>query len=157
MVPGGSAYRLGELDPRFIRRVLWTTAWFGGVAFICIAAYANLPKGLAWGAGVILGLANLFFLDGLIAEMLRPEGGRAGVLIAYVLLKFPAVYVVGAAALIRFRLDPVFVLAGFSTFLLVALLKVLGRLLLTSRWLARERKGAGGAFLRSSPGGKHGS
>ncbi len=146
--------RWSDLGPGFIRRVLLTTAWLGGISFLCLAVYLDLHKAVSWTAGVALGIANLLFLNGLVKEMLRPTGGRPRVLLLYALLKFPAVYLIGAAALIRFDLHPLFVLGGFSLFLAVAFLKVLGRLLLGTSWMARKQKGPGGPLLRGRPGGR---
>lgn len=153
-VASDAAFRLAELGPGFVRRILVTTLWVGAIAFVSVGVYLGIPKALAWGSGLILGLANLWLLDGFLREMLRPDGARVRSLVIFALLKFPAIYLLGAAALVRGRLDPLFVLCGFSLFLVVALLKVLGRLTLTVSPLARDRSGAGGPLLRKGTQGR---
>jgi len=151
---GAEGTRWAELGPGFVRRVLITTSWLGVLVALCVAVYIGLPKAAAWGAGLLLGIANLLSLNGLFKEMLRPAGGRTKALIAYVALKFPAIYLAGALALIKLRLDPLYLLAGFSLFLAVSLLKVLGRLVLSRRWMSGERRGPGGTLLRGGAAGR---
>ncbi len=139
-----------DLGPDFIRRVLVTTAWVGGLGFLCLAVYLGIRQAASWGAGAALGAADLYLLDALIREAIR--GRRRGVLVLLGFLKFAGVYAVGALLLFALHLAPWFLLAGFSLFLVVALLKVLGRLLLATPAMQRERQGAGGPLLRKSPG-----
>lgn len=146
---GESAASWLDLGPTFIRRVLITTLWVGLIAFLCISIYIGLRSGLSWIVGVALGMADLALLDGLLREAIGRR--RKAALLIYGVLKFGAIYAVGALLLFRLRLAPWPLLIGFSLFLGVALLKVLGRLLLTAPQLARDRDGSGGAYLRRSP------
>lgn len=148
---GDSAGHWLDLGPDFIRRVLLTTAWVGGIGFLCIAAYVGIRQGAAWAAGVALGAGDLYLLSALIREALR--GRRRWALVLFGFLKFAGVYAVGGLFLFGLRLAPWFLLAGFSLFLGIALLKVLGRLVLASPAMQKERHGAGGPLLRNSPGG----
>lgn len=140
-----------DLGPDFVRRVLITTAWVGTVGFLCVAVYIGLRQGAAWAAGVALGAGDLYLLNALIREAMRGRRRRALVLLGF--LKFAGIYALGALLLFGLRLAPWSLLAGFSLFLAVALLKVLGRLVLASPAMQRERDGAGGPYLRKSPGG----
>ncbi len=149
---GESAAGWLDLGPTFIRRVLLTTLWVGLVGFLCIAVYIGIRSGLAWGVGVALGMADLALLDALIQEALGRQ--RKLALAIYGVLKFGVIYAAGALLLFRFRLAPWPLLIGFSLFLGIALLKVLGRLVLTSAPLSRDREGPGGEFLRRAPGGQ---
>lgn len=138
-----------DLNAGFIRRVLITTAWLGAVSFLCLSVYAGAGKGAAWACGVALGIADLFLLDMLLRELIGRR--RKGSLAAYGLLKFVGVYAGGAVALFTFRLPLWFFLGGFSLFLGVVLLKVLGRLLLSTSSFSQRRTGPGGPLLRNSP------
>lgn len=146
---GEGAARWLDLGPTFVRRVLITTGWFGAVAFLCIAVYLGLPQAIAWVAGVALGVAELFLLDALIREATGTR--RRSVLAVLAILKFAGIYAAGAVGLFVFHLKPWYLLSGFTLFLAIALLKVLGRLLLCAPGLQRERKGPGGHLLRSGP------
>lgn len=146
---GDAASRWLDLGPDFIRRVMITTAWVGGVAFICLGVYAGLPNAGAWIAGVALGMLDLFFLNGLLLEAISQR--RKAALLIYGFLKFAGVYAIGIVLLFVAHLKPWFLLTGFSLFLAIILLKILGRLLLTAPGLQRERHGAGGPLLRNSP------
>ncbi len=139
-----------DLGPSFIRRVLWTTLWVGAVAFLCIAVYIGLRQAASWGVGVALGMADLFLLDALIREAVGRRRPRALVVLG--VCKFGAIYAAGVLLLWKARLSPWPLLAGFSLFLAIALLKVLGRLVLSAPPLTRERTGPGGPYLREAPG-----
>ena len=149
VVAGEGAARWLDLGPTFVRRVLITTGWVGAVASICIAVYVGIPHAAAWTAGVALGVAEIFLLDALIREAIGAR--RRSVLAVYGVLKFAGIYAVGAIGLFVLHLEPWYLLSGFTLFLAIALLKVLGRLLLSAPALQRERKGPGGHLLKSGP------
>jgi hypothetical protein len=129
--------------------VLITTAWLGAVCFLCIGFYIGLAMAVAWAAGVAFGIADLTLINGLIREATGRQ--RRSILAILFVLKTVVLYAVGAVALFLLELNPFFLVAGFSLFLVVIVLKVLGRLLLSSRWMRRERRGPGGSLLRDSP------
>lgn len=147
---GDAASRWLDLGPNFIRRVLITTAWVGGLIFICLGVYLGLPKAGAWIAGVALGMLDLFLLNQLLLEAIGQR--RKAALVTYGVLKFAAVYAIGAVLLFVAHLKPWFLLTGFTLFLAVIFLKIAGRLVLTAPGLQKERHGAGGPLLRNSPG-----
>lgn len=149
MAGGETAARWLDLGPTFARRILVTTAWVGLVVFLCIAVYFGLPNAAAWIAGVALGSADLFLLDALIREVVGAR--RRSALAVYGLLKFLGIYAAGAVCLFVLHLKPWTLLAGFTLFLAIALLKVFGRLLLSTPAMQRERGGPGGPLLRSGP------
>ena len=146
---GQSATGWWDPGPGFVRRVLITTAWLGTVCFLCVGFYIGLGMAIAWVAGVALGLADLSLINGLIREATGSQ--RRSILAVLFALKTVVLYAVGAVALFLLDLNPFFLLAGFSLFLVVIVLKVLGRLLLSSGWMRTERKGPGGSLLRDSP------
>ena len=148
---GESAAGWLDLGPTFIRRVLITTLWVGVVGFLCIAVYIGFRSGFSWAVGVALGMADIALLDALLREAIGRR--RKVALVIYGILKFGAIYAAGALLLFRARLAPWPLLIGFSLFLAIALLKVLGRLLLTTPQLRRDREGPGGVYLRRAPGG----
>jgi hypothetical protein len=149
-VEGQRATSWWDFGPGFVRRVLITTSWLGAACFVCIGFYVGWPQSISWLSGVFLGLADLFLINALIHETITLQ--RKSVLAIYFVLKTVVLYVIGAVALFRLHLSPLFLLTGFSLFLLVVLLKVLGRMALSSRWMMNERKGPGGGLLRNSPG-----
>jgi hypothetical protein len=146
---GETAARWLDLGPTFVRRVLVTTTWVGAIAFLCVAVYLGLSKAWAWLAGAALGAADLFLLDALVREAVGAR--RRSALVTYGILKFAGIYAAGAVFLLVLHLKPWVFLAGFTLFLAVALLKVLGRVVLGTPALQRERKGPGGHLLRSRP------
>lgn len=152
MAAGESAGGWFDLGPGFIRRVLITTGWLGAVSFLCVASYVGIRPGASYLAGVIIGSADLFLLDALLREVIGPR--RRWALALYGIAKFAVVYGVGAVLLLCLHLRAWYMLAGFSLFLLVILLKILGLLLLNTPAMSRERKGAGGPLLRDGPGRK---
>lgn len=151
-VEGQRASGWYDFGSDFVRRVLVTTAWLGAVCLACIGFYVGWAPAMAWIAGVALGIADLLLINALIAEAITLQ--RRPILAVYFVLKTVALYAIGAIAMFRLHLNPVFLLAGFSLFLVVVFLKILGRLALSSRWMMRERKGAGGPLLRDSPRGR---
>ena len=132
-----SSSSLLSLDVRFIHRVLVTTAWVGAVVFLCLAGYRGLPASFAWAVGVLIGEADLAALHALIREVMGARRRLALICLGFV--KFVVIYGLGAAALILLRVSPWLFLAGFSLFLVVASLKILGRFVLS----AAPRKYAG--------------
>jgi len=149
-VAGESAAGMLDLGPTFIRRVLITTLWVGAISFLCVAVYVGLRSAVSWGIGVALGMADLALLDALLREAMGRRRTKA--LVIYGILKFGAIYATGALILFKARLAPWPLLIGFSLFLAIAIMKVLGRVVLSAPPLTRERKGPGGAFLRQAPG-----
>lgn len=149
MAAGEGAARWLDLGATFVRRVLITTGWVGALAGLCIAVYLGPPQAAAWAAGVGLGAAELFLLDSLIREAIGAR--RRPVLIFLGLLKFAGIYAAGGLGLFVLHLRPWYLLGGFTLFLAIALLKVLGRILLSAPAIQRERKGPGGHLLRSGP------
>lgn len=138
-----------DLGPGFVRRVMITTIWFGAVSFLLLGFYIGLFPAAAWIVGVALGIADLALIDLLIREAIGER--RRRVIAVYFVLKTVVLYAAGAAALLWLNLNPFFLLAGFTLFLAVALLKVLGRLALSTSWMLKSRKGPGGPLLRNSP------
>jgi hypothetical protein len=126
-----------------------TTAWVGGVAFVCLGVYAGLPGAGAWIAGVALGMLDLYFLNALLLEAIGRR--RKPALALFGFMKFVAIYAIGSILLFVVHLRPWFVLTGFSLFLAIIFLKIVGRLVLTAPGLRRERQGGGGPLLRNSP------
>lgn len=149
-VVGQSATSWPDLGPTFIRRVAITTGWVGLIAALCLSVYAGIFPALSFLAGVVLGIADLLLLQGLIREALLAK--RKLLIAVYFLMKFLVLYAIGGILLFVLHLAPLYLIIGFSLFLAIVLLKVLGRLLLSSRWMRTERNGAGGPYLRNSPG-----
>ena len=151
---GQTATNWLDLGPGFVRRVMITTTWFGAVSFLFLGFYIGLIPAAAWIAGVALGVADLALIDLLIRETM--DARRRRVIAAYFALKTVVLYAVGAVALFWLKLNPFFLLAGFTLFLIVAVLKVVGRLVLSTQWMLNALKGPGGPLLRNSAGRRSG-
>ena len=98
-----------------------------------------LPFGLYyWGvyptlavlSGAVWGFVNLIFLAQLVRTVLRPDGIDTRRAIGLGLIKFPLLYGSGYFLLKVEQFDPIHLLIGFSLFLAIMVLKMLGRVIL---------------------------
>lgn len=149
---GKTSSRWLDLGPTFVRRVLVTTVWLGVLVSVLLSFYAGRAPAAAFAVGAAIGACGLFLLERLVREIFG--GGRKSRLALLLAAKFGLLYAAGAWALIGLDLKPLPFLFGFSLFLLVASLKVAGRLVLSTRWMQTRRDGPGGPFLRQGPGSR---
>jgi len=98
-----------------------------------------LPFGLYyWGvyptlavlSGAVWGFVNLIFLAQLVRTVIRPDGIDTRKAIGLGLIKFPLLYGSGYFLLKIEQFDPIHLLIGFSLFLAIMVLKMLGRVIL---------------------------
>ncbi|MBN1212090.1 MAG: hypothetical protein JXA92_05885 [candidate division Zixibacteria bacterium] len=98
-----------------------------------------LPFGLYyWGvfptlavlSGAVWGFINLIFLSQLVRTVIRPDKIDVRRAVGLGLIKFPLLYGSGYFLLKIDRFDPIHLLIGFSLFLAVMVLKMLGRVIL---------------------------
>ncbi len=122
----------GLAAPAAIRRILVTTAWFGGVLALIAGALLGWAWALGFAAGTLVGAANLLFLA-LLARLVLVSGRRnVPRILAVLSIKVLIVYG-GLAALLLWKTPPtVPVVLGFSLVLIVITLKAAGRALLSS-------------------------
>ena len=91
--------------------------------------YLGFYPSLAVFTGGVWGLFNLLFISALVRVTIRPGGVDKVKAIGIGLFKFPLLYVAGYFLLKAPIFDPMYLLIGFSSFLAVLVLKVLGRLI----------------------------
>ncbi|MGD8922388.1 MAG: hypothetical protein PVH24_04005 [Candidatus Zixiibacteriota bacterium] len=92
--------------------------------------YMGVFPTLAVFSGGIWGLVNLIFLSQLIRTVIIPGKVDTGRAIGLAVIKFPLLYLAGYFLITVKQFDPLLLLAGFSVFLAVMILKVLGRVVL---------------------------
>jgi hypothetical protein len=128
------------MGPEFISRIIKTTmvlalliALFGSVYFDWLASVGIL-------AGAVWSCLNLYFIKGLISEVITTGKPRKWIAVLLAVVKFPVLYGAGFLLLDLGYFSPAALLAGFSLIFLVALLKVLGRLMLKMDTFELQRK-----------------
>jgi hypothetical protein len=110
-----------------VRRILVATAWFAPVVALVLWSRAGGRFATGYLAAAALGAANLWAMKKLVACALTPgEIDRAAV-IKSALIKFPVIYGTGILLVLSGWFPIVALAVGFSTVLLVIVLKVLGR------------------------------
>jgi len=117
-------------NPDFVTRTLKTT----GVVLLFVLAFGSMYYGfydsLALFSAGVWSMVNLIFLSYLIRAAIRPEGVDKVKVIGLMAVKFPLLY----AALYFLIVTPIFrpipLLLGFSSVLIVMVLKAVGRALL---------------------------
>jgi hypothetical protein len=117
--------------PEAIRRILVTSAWFGGL--IALAAWVLLGWRWALGftGGALIGAGNLYFLTVLARIVIVPGRKNLPSILAVVTIKILTIYG-GLAGLLLWHLPPTLaVVCGFSLVLAVITLKAAGRALLS--------------------------
>jgi hypothetical protein len=123
-----------------IRRILITSVWFGGLVALTTWVYLGWRWALGFGGGLIVGMANLYFLSLLTQLLLMAERRSKKAIVGILAGKLIVVYG-GLAALLVWDLPPpLSVAAGFSVVLLVIVLKAFGRALLDSRFFGRATR-----------------
>lgn len=119
-----------RLDRDFITRTLRTSTLLALILFPFGLYYFGFYPSLAIFSGFVWGLLNLMLISGLVRSTLRPEGANAGRAVALILIKFPLLYAAGYFLLKVPVFEPAQLMIGFTSILVIMLLKVLGRLFL---------------------------
>ena len=121
-----------------IRRILITSAWFGGLVGLVAWVYLGWPWAAGFAGGLIVGMANLYFLASLTQLVLTTDRRNKGAIAGILAIKVIVVYG-GLAALLLWDLPSALsVVAGFSVVLFVIVLKAVGRALLATRLFGRD-------------------
>ena len=92
--------------------------------------YMGVYPALAVLSGGVWGLINLIFLSQLVRTVIRPGKIDVKRAVGLGVIKFPLLYLAGYFLVSIDRFDPLLLLAGFSVFPAVMLLKSLGRVVL---------------------------
>jgi len=114
----------------FISRIIKTTAVVALVAALYLTMYHSGRLALGFLVGVTWSLINLYFLKGMVTELITPNPTRKDVAVVLGLIKFPILYVGGYLIIASDYFSIYSLLAGFSLIFPIAVLKVLGRVIL---------------------------
>ena len=121
----------GNFDLSFLDRTLRTTA----VVFLVLLPFGIYYFGvfptLAAFSGGIWGMINLIFTSALVRSAIRPDGADKNRSIILALIKFPLLYSSGYFLLTVEKFNSVHLLIGFSSVMVVLILKALGRMILS--------------------------
>lgn len=88
--------------------------------------YLGIYPALAVFSGGVWGMVNLVFTAALVRSTLRPEGVDKSKALGIAIFKFPLLYLSGYFLLRVTQFEPLYLLFGFSTILLVIILKGMG-------------------------------
>lgn len=121
----------------FIRRVIATSAVMAALALLFLSVYYDWRFALGVFVGTAWNIANFHFLSELTVAVLTPGERNVKRVAVWALLKFPVLYAAGYLVLKYGEFPVLSFLIGFSLLFVVAILKVLGRLL--NEWLAGVR------------------
>ena len=111
----------------FIARTLRTSSILLLVFLPFGVYYMGVYPALAVLSGGVWGLINLIFLSQLVRTVIRPGKIDVKRAVGLGVIKFPLLYLAGYFLVSIDRFDPLLLLAGFSVFPAVMLLKSLGR------------------------------
>ena len=114
----------------FITRIIKTTSVVALMVALFGSVYYDWQPSLGFLAGATWGLLNLYLIKSLVTEAITTGKPRKWVAIGIGVVKFPVLYFAGYLLLDLGYFSPVSLLAGFSLLFVVAVLKVLGRLIL---------------------------
>lgn len=117
-----------EIGFSFIDRTLKTSSLVLIVFFPFGLYYFGFFTTLAILSGGVWGILNLILLTSLVKHTLRPEGPDTKRAIIAAFVKFPFLYLTGYFLLKVTEFDAVHLLIGFSVFLVIIVLKLIGRL-----------------------------
>ena len=114
----------------FINRVLKTSLITAAIAFPFLAVYIRLPFAIAFVLGCLWGCLNLLAIKFLVVQLITPDSKNIILILAFIFLKFPIIYFLGYL-LVIWQYTPISGLVwGFSSILIVTVLKVLSRQIL---------------------------
>jgi hypothetical protein len=129
----------------FITRIIKTTAILALIVALYLTMYYSGKAASGFLIGVAWSLTNLYFIKGMVVELITPNETRKDIAVVLGFIKFPVLYV-GGFLIVASNYFPVYsLLAGFSLIFPIALLKVLGRVILRMDVFGFEKKSAEGA------------
>ncbi len=114
----------------FIQRTLRTTGILLLIAFLIGIYYFGFFPSLALLSAGIWSMINLMFLSALIRKVMRPENIDKMTVAVIALIKFPLLYVAGYFLLKVEFFEPLPLIIGFSSVILVMMLKAFSRAIL---------------------------
>jgi len=115
------------MNPEFINRILKTSLILAIIVFPFCAVYISMNFALAFVFGSLWGCLNLLAIKLLIVQALNPDKKNIPLILAFIFVKFPIIYFLGYL-LVTWKYLPLFGLFwGFTSILIVTVLKVLSR------------------------------
>jgi hypothetical protein len=132
------------MGTEFITRIIKTTAALALIVALYLTMYYSGRVALGFLMGVAWSLTNLYFIKGMVTELITPNETRKDVAIVLGIIKFPVLYVGGFLVVASGYFSVYSLLAGFSLIFPIALLKVLGRVILRMDVFGIEKKHAEG-------------
>ena len=128
----------------FIGRVIKTSLVVGAMIVVFGSFYFDWNYSLGIFIGLLFSCGNLWLTMGVVRHAVTVEEEKLKPIIIFTVIKFPVLYFIGYMIL-RFDIAPVSsFLVGFTLLFGIILLKVLGRLLMSSdrMRLAESKEGA---------------
>ena len=123
----------------FIDRTLKTT----GVVLLVFLPfgvyYLGVWPALAVFSGGVWGMVNMIFISALVRAAIHPGKIDKRKVIGIAIFKFPLLYLSGYALAKVPQFDPLYLLAGFSSLMLIMILKAIGG----SLWRVSDRPAEG--------------
>jgi nitrate reductase NapE component len=114
----------------FINRIIKTSLIMAIILFPFLAVYAKTSFGVAFMLGSLWGCLNLLAIKLLVIQAIKPGKKNIVLLLFFIFVKFPIIYLLGYL-LVIWSYPPLFGLVwGFSSIMIVTVLKVLSRQLL---------------------------
>lgn len=114
----------------FINRIIKTSLILAAILFPFLAMYVRTPFAVAFLLGCAWGCLNLLAIRILVTQLITPQEKNVVLILAFIFLKFPLIYFLGYL-LVIWGYPPLFgLLWGFSSILIVTVLKVISRQIL---------------------------
>lgn len=128
----------------FIGRIIKTSLVVSAFVLIFGAVYYDWNYSLGISIGLAYNCVNLWLIMGLVRRFVTPGERKPVPILAFSMIKFPLFYFVGYL-IMKAGIVPVSSLVtGFTLLFGIIVLKVLGRLIVSSNWmnLADSKRGA---------------
>jgi len=114
----------------FINRIIKTSLILAAIAFPFLAIYLRISFAVAYILGCIWACLNLLAIRFLIAQVVTPNPKNKVLIILFIFVKFPLIYFLGYLFIV-WNYPPIYgLLWGFSSILIVTILKVVSRAIL---------------------------
>jgi hypothetical protein len=130
------------VDAGFLARVRRVSIVLGLLMAAPLGTYFGLIACGAWVAGLAWSLVNLAAIAAVVRRVLADERDRREIVVSAV-VKFPVLYAAGFGLLVLFRSQPMWLVAGFTWPLFVAVMKAAGRYYLRLDEVPGARAGKG--------------
>ncbi len=124
----------------FISRIIRMTLILAVLIALFGSVYYNWQESLGILLGAVWGVLNLYFIKGVIVQVVTPKETQKSLAFILVVVKFPVLYVAGYFLLACGYFSPQSLLIGFSLIFAVAFLKVLGWVLLKMDMIEFKKK-----------------